>query len=527
MDADERGAPFDRTMAALFVGSTFVVVLDTFVMNVAVPTLVLEFNTSVDTIQAAIALYALVMASTMMVGGKLGDIIGRRRAYLIGVAIYGVGSLGTALAVNVQMLVLFWSVIEGLGAALLLPATQTLIRGNFEDAARNRMYALIGATAGVGAALGPLIGGALTTYASWRLAFLGETIVAVMILLRRNAIPDVVAPGPAPSLDFPGAGLSILGMGGLVIGILMLQRDPIAGVSVSVAGVGMLVVLVVWCRRLAGRGQDALVDPRILTNRVFTGAAGVTVVQQFVLGSYIFVVPVFLQLVLGYSAFATGLVLMPASLAMLGSALLADRFTGRITPLSLVRLGLISSMVGIAAIIWRLATAVEGRDLALGLLLVGAGLGLLVSQLNNLALSSVDLDEAAEAAGLNASLQNLGTSLGTAVAGTMLILGLTLGFSTAVDDSDVLTPLEQAQAQSAIDRGVELVSSDVLEQGLAGQPPEAVEEVVRINADVQPRAMQLSLLSALVALAFGLLWSRRLATVPTEPHGAAASPGVG
>jgi MFS family permease len=512
---DERSTPFDRTMAVLFVGSTFVVVLDTFVMNVAVPTLVLEFDTSVDTIQAAIALYALVMAATMMVGGKLGDIIGRRRAYLIGIAIYGVGSFGTALAVNLQMLVVFWSVIEGLGAALLLPATQTLIRGNFEGAARNRMYALIGATAGVGAAMGPLIGGALTTYASWRWAFAGETVVVLIVLLRRSAIPDVVAPGPAPRLDVPGAGLSILGMGGLVIGILMLQTDPTAGVVVSAIGVGLLGLLVGWCRRLAGRGQDALVDPRILTNRVFTGAAGVTVVQQFVLGSYIFVVPVFLQLVLGYSAFETGLVLLPASLAMLGAALLADRYTGRFTPLSMVRFGLVSSMGGIAAIVWRLATAVEGRDLALGLILVGAGLGLLVSQLNNLALSSVDLDEAAEAAGLNASMQNLGTSLGTAVAGTVLIVGLSLGFSTEVDDSAVLTPAEQAQAQSAIDRGIQLVSNDAIEEGLAGEPTEVVDEVVRINTDVQPRAMQLSLLSALVALAFGLVWSRRL-TVGAE-----------
>jgi EmrB/QacA subfamily drug resistance transporter len=523
VDDQARAPEFDRTMAALFVGSTFVVVLDTFVMNVAVPTLVVEFDTTVDTIQAAIALYALVMASTMMVGGKLGDIIGRRRAYLLGMAIYGVGSLGTALAANVQMLVLFWSVIEGLGAALLLPATQTLIRGNFEGAARTRMYALIGATAGVGSALGPLIGGALTTYASWRWAFVGEAVVAAIVLLRRSAIPDVVTAGPVPDLDRVGTGLSILGMGGLVIGILMLQNDPATGVLVSVIGLGLLAVLVVWCRRLVERGQDALVDPRILGNRVFTGAAGVTVVQQFVLGSYIFVVPVFLQLVLGYTAFQTGLVLLPASLAMLGSALLADRFTGRVTPVTLVRIGLVSSMVGIAAIVWRLGTAVEGRELALGLLLVGAGLGLLVSQLNNLALSSVQLDEAAEAAGLNASLQNLGTSLGTAVAGTMLILGLSLGFSIAVDDSDVLTSEQQAQAQSAIDRGVELVSNDAIEDGLAGQPPETVDEVVRINSAVQPRAMQFSLLAALVALAFGLIWSRRLADLP-QSREATATP---
>ena len=243
-----------------------------------------------------------------------------------------------------------------------------------------------------------------------------------------------------------------------------------------------------------------------------------TLTQQFVVGGYMFVVPVFVQMVLGYDAMKSGLTVLPASLCLFGAALGAARLVARVGPRRVVQVGLVLAFVGLVFIIGRLEVAVEGRDLAIGLMFMGTGLGLIVSQLNNLTLSAVQPDETAEAAGMNSAIQNLGVALGTAVGGTVLLVALTAGFSAAVDDSTVLTSAQQQEAQAALDRGVSVVSNDVLTRDLRGQPPEVVDEAVRINTEVRPRAMQIALLLPVVALLVGMWWSRRL----REPDLAAA-----
>jgi MFS family permease len=394
----------------------------------------------------------------------------------------------------------------------LVPATQTLVRGHFNGKARARMYALLGATAGLAAALGPLIGGALTTYLSWRWAFAGETLVVVWVLLSRKKIPDVALGKERPHLDLVGGALSILGLGALVVGTLVLQTRIGVGVSLMVLGVAVLGGFIAWIRHAEAAGREPLVSPTLLVNRGFRGGLYLTTTQQFVLGCYAFIVPVFVQLVLGYTPMQAGLTVLPASFALLGVSIAVGKFASSISPMILVRFGLASASIGLIVILVRLGSAVRGVELALGLAFVGAGIGLLVSQLNNITLSSVDAERASEASGVNASFQNLGVSLGTAVAGTVLVLALTAGFSNQVANSSVFTDQQKVTAQAALDEGVSVVSNDAVLARLAGQDQAILDEAVRINTAVRPQAMQIALAVPITALLAALLITSRRRT---------------
>src|SRR5512138_3716483 len=209
-----------RRLAVLLAMAMFVLVVDTSIMNVSISAVVHDLGTTTSGVQSAIALEALVSAAFILIGSKVGDLIGRKRAYVLGLLGYGIGALAMALSQGLIAIIVFWAIIGGIGASLLLPAMQSLIHGNFEGAAQRRAYALVGAAAAIAAAVGPLIGGFITTYLSWRLAFLGEVIIIAGVLVGTRRAADVPYTGPR-DVDVVGAVLSALGMGGLVLGILI------------------------------------------------------------------------------------------------------------------------------------------------------------------------------------------------------------------------------------------------------------------------------------------------------------------
>ena len=246
----------------------FVLVVDTSIMNVSITAVAGDLHTSVSSIQSAIALEALVSAAFILINSKLGDIMGRKRAYVLGLLGYAVGALAMTVTQSVTTIVIFWALIGGIGASLLLPAMQSLIHGNFQGAAQKQTYALVGAAAAVGAAIGPLLGGFVTTYLSWRVGFALEVVIIAIVLFNINLIVDVPYTG-VRKIDVGGAVLSVLGMGGVVLGILVWQEGGVYVGLLMVIGVVALALFAVWLTRRKRAGKVILLDPDLFSIKNF------------------------------------------------------------------------------------------------------------------------------------------------------------------------------------------------------------------------------------------------------------------
>src|SRR5688500_6265999 len=247
-------------LALLLSMAMFVLVVDTSLMNVSISAVVEDLDTTVSGVQSAIALEALVSAAFILISSKLGDLFGRKRAYILGLLAYATGALAMTLAQNLIAIIIFWALLGGLGASLLLPAMQSLIHGNFEGAARKKTYALVGAAAAIAAAVGPLLGGFVTTYMSWRVGFFLEVVVIAVVLANIKLVPDVPYAGPG-HVDRLGAGLSVVGMGGVVLGVLVWQEGGEFEGALIAAGVLGLGSLAYWLVRRKRQGKPKLPDP--------------------------------------------------------------------------------------------------------------------------------------------------------------------------------------------------------------------------------------------------------------------------
>jgi MFS family permease len=401
-------------LAALAIAQ-FVMVLDQAVMNVSISQLVDEFDTTVTTIQGVITLYSLVMAMFMLAGGKIGDIIGRRRAFVVGLVIYGIGSGLTAVAPSVLVLTLGWSVLEGLGAALVLPALAALIAGNFEGRERIAAYAVIGGVAGAGIAVGPILGGWATTELSWRVVFAGEVVLVLLILALSRYILDAGREGPTPTLDVVGSVLSAAGLGAIVLGVLQAgswglleptDASPITplGFSLSIwiigLGVALLYAFVWWQRRREASGQDPLVHLDLLSIAPLRAGLASLLTQNLILMGVFFVVPLYLQLVIGLDALETGIRMLPVSVTMFVTAAAGARLSTRFAVRTIIRSGLLVSAVAALVMIAGIDPQLEGIAFFVSMGLLGIGMGLLASQLGNVVQSSVDASGRSEAGGL-------------------------------------------------------------------------------------------------------------------------------
>jgi MFS family permease len=531
-------APSARATGATLVLLTlasgqFLMTLDSSVMNVSIATVAKDVGTTVTGIQGAITAYTLVMAALMITGAKIGAIIGRKRAFAIGCVIYGCGSFTTSIAQSLPVLLFGWSFLEGVGAALILPAIVALVAGNFPAERRPAAYGLVAAAGAVAVAVGPLIGGFCTTYFSWRWVFAGEVLIVLVILLLTRRIADAPVE-ERPQLDLLGAALSALGLGLLVFGVLRSGEwgwiQPKAG-GPSWAGVSPTVWLVLsglfviwiffrWQARRESKGEEPLVRPVMLRNRQLTGGLTMFFFQYLVQAGFFFVVPLYLSVALGLSAIETGARLLPLSVTLLAAAIGIPRLFPTVSPRLVVRAGLLSLLAGTVVLLGALDPDAGPEIVTVPLLLIGLGIGALASQLGAVTVSAVPDDESPEVGGLQNTMTNLGASLGTALAGSLLIASLTSSFLTNVEQSPAIPPEVTQQAQVELAGGVPFVSDADLETALEQRQVEP--ESTDATLDAYDEARIAGLRSALAILALLAVVALFLAqSIPTRPPGAA------
>jgi EmrB/QacA subfamily drug resistance transporter len=506
----------------------FLMVLDTAVMNVSISQLVHDFHTDVTSIQAVITLYSLVMAAFMITGGKLGDVLGRRRAFGIGLTVYGVGSLLTSIAPVLWVLTLGWSVIEGLGGAIVLPALVALVAGCYQGRERAIAYGVVGAMSGVGIAVGPLLGGWVTTYLTWRLVFAGEVVVVLVILSLLRWITVTEPPGAARrvQLDGVGSALSAAGLALVVLGVLQSstwgllhpRKAPFTvfgfapTLFVIAAGGVLLALFSSWERRREKLGRMPLVRLSLLGVAPLRAGVLMLLTQSTILLGLFFVIPLYLQVVQGFDAFQTGLRLLPVSVTMLVAALGGSALARVASPRLLVRCGLV---VMLGAICWLLATIrpqIDDLQFALAMALLGLGMGLLASQLGNVVQSSVDEESRSEAGGLQNTAQQFGSSLGTALIGAILIGALAGAFNRHIAADPQISDAVRQQTGVAVESGVKFVSTDQVSAGLAkaGVPADQAQHVVNAYAAAQLDGLKVAILAAGGITLGGLAFTRRL-----------------
>ena len=507
-----QGASSPR-LPLLLAMAMFVLVVDTSLMNVSISSVVRDLDTTASGVQSVIALEALVSAAFILIGSKIGDLIGRKRAYALGLLGYAAGALSMTLAQNLTTIVIFWAIGGGLGASLLLPAMQSLIHGNFEGPAQRKVYALVGAAAGIAAAVGPLLGGFITTYLSWRVAFLLEVVVIGVVLSGIRLVRDVPYTG-SRGVDAVGAVLSVLGMGGIVLGILAWQEGAGSVGTLLAIGAIALAGLVWWLTRRKQRGEPTLLDPDLFRSKVFRLGITGQMLQQIALGGAMISLPLYLQIVLEYNAMQAGLSIAPLSFSMFGMALLAGKRSGERRPSTIIRWGFALVTIGLVALVPFIPRADSGWYLVVPLIVTGCGLGLLVSQLNNYTLAPISEERVSEAAGVNSASGSFGLSFGLAFAGAIMLATLSITFTDLAESSTVLPPAIQERVADALEDDAELITNTQLEEVLAGQPDGIRNEIVRINTDARPRALQVALVVPILAALAGLFNSFRMKRIP-------------
>src|SRR4051794_37318286 len=513
----------DQTLAVLLATAMFVLVVDTSLMNVSISAVVRDLDTTASGVQSAIALEALVSAAFILIGSKIGDLFGRKRAYVLGLLGYAVGAASMTVSQSLLPIVICWAIIGGLGASLLLPSMQSLIHGNFSGPMQRKAYALVGAAAAIAAAVGPLLGGFVTTYLSWRVAFGGEVVIIAIVLLGTRRVKDVPYTGPR-GVDYVGAVLSALGMGGVVLGILVWEDGGGAVGALIAVGVVALGSLVWWLKKRKREGKPALLDVGLFSSKYFRLGISSQTLQQIALGGLMIALPIFLQMVLEYNAMEAGLTLSPLSLTMFAIALLAGKRAGKRSPSKIIRAGFALLVIGVAVLIPIVPRADSGWAMVIPLMIAGAGLGLLVSQLNNYTLAPIEEERVSEAAGVNSAGGSFGLSFGLAFSGAIMLGALSLVFTHKADSSKVLTPAEQTKVADALQDNAEVMTNTQLDALLEGQPPDVQAEIVAINTESRPIALQIALLIPLLAGLLGLFNGMRMTRLPDlEPSGAAES----
>jgi MFS family permease len=517
----EDAASGNSRLAILLAMAMFVLVVDTSIMNVSISAIVNELKLTVSGVQSAIALEALVSAAFILIGSKVADLIGRKLAYSLGLLAYAVGAIAMTLAQALLPIVIFWSIIGGLGASLLLPSMQSLIHGNFEGKAQARVYAMVGASAAIAAAIGPLIGGFITTFLSWRLAFLGEAIIIAIVLLGLGLVRDVAYTG-SRAIDLVGGILSVLGMGGIVLSILAWQEGGEYVLGLLVVGAVALGLFATWLVRRKRAGKPSLIDPDLFRSALFRLGISGQMLQQISLGGLMIVLPIYLQMVLEYNALEAGLSIAPLSLSMFVVALLMGRRAGKQRPATVIGTGFGLLLVGVVSILPIVPRADAGWQLGISLIVAGTGLGMLVSQLNNYTLSPVSEERVSEAAGVNSAGGSFGLSFGLAFAGAIMLAALATSFTNLANASTVLAPEDKQQVATVLEEDAQVMSNTALTQQIADEPPEVQAEVIKINTDARHLALQIALLVPLIAAALGFAVSFLMRRQPDPQPSSAA-----
>jgi EmrB/QacA subfamily drug resistance transporter len=494
----------------------FLMILDTSVMNVSIATVAEDVGTTIAGIQTAITLFTLVMATLMITGGKIGTIIGRRRAFSIGLVIYACGSLTTALAQSYPVLLIGWSLLEGIGAALIMPAIVALVAGNVKVEERPRAYGLIAAAGAIAVAVGPLIGGFATTYFSWRWVFAGEVLIAMVILAMARRLAESPAEAKA-HLDLVGTLLTVVGLGSFVFGVLKsgewgwVTPKPGApglfGISLTtwllLLGLFTIWLFGAWEQHLEKRGGEPLVRPGTLKNQQLAGGLTMFFFQFLLQGGYFFIVPLFLSVVLELTALQTGARLVPLSLALIVAAVGIPKVWPKVSPRRVVRIGVFLMLAGLLSLLAGIDLDASVAVVSIPMLLMGFGMGALASQLGSVTVSSLPTERSGEVGGLQNTGSNLGISIGTALAGSVLFAVLAASMIEGIQKNPQVPDEVKSQASVQLSAGVPFISDTDLEAAMteAGVSPEVTEAVVTENQEARVEALDAAIaLLAVLAL---------------------------
>ncbi len=463
----------------------FIIVIDTTIMNVSISALVVDLDTTVVGVQTAISIYAMVMAALMLIGSRLSGILGTKRIFIAGLVAYGVGTTLASLAHSLPVMIVGWSVMEGVGAALMIPTIQVLLRQRYQGEELAFSYGMIAAVAAVGAAVGPIVGGFFTTYISWRWAFRTELAIVIIVLALSRTLSADRTHTQRPGFDYLGSLLSVVGWSSIVLGILQAQeygfflaKKPFMlgdvaiapfGLSISpvMIGFGVLVIMLLmeWEEHLEKIGGDGLFSPSIFKTPGLKSSITVRFVQMAIMAGFLYIFPLMLQLSFSYTAMQTGMALMPFSLSLLVMAILGSKLSSKFFANRIIVVGFVLVTVGLGVLGASIKPNVEASDLALGALF-GLGLGLINSQILNLILSSVKPELTAETSGVNSTFEQLGNAIGVALIGTILMGTLTVGVQSGIQKSVVIPDDVKPQLLSAVESSIQLASNADIEAGL-------------------------------------------------------------
>ena len=413
--------------------ASFIIALDATFMNVSISQVVADLNTDVSTIQMTMSFYTLITAAFMLLSAKLQDIIGKKKLFLIGTAIYGLGTFTASISFNATMLFIGWAVIEGVAGALMLPATVSLISGTYHGEKRTVALAIVGVMGAAAAAVGPLFGGIMTTFFSWRYGFGIELVIVFIILVFRNKIPDFTPTESINDLDITGAIISFIGLVLLVLGILSLSKDLNTSIGIIVVGLIVLAGFAYFEIRKKRNGQVPLLDMDLFKDRNLRTGTIILLLSFLSMGGALFAISLYLQSVLQLNAFNTGLTTLPMTIGLLIFAILAPSLTGKLSHKIIMAIGCIMAIIGCLILSYQFRLETTIITLLPGLFILGSGLGFIMALCTDISLSNIPEESQNNASGINSTGTSLGESMGTAIIGIILILGVLGGISHAVD----------------------------------------------------------------------------------------------
>jgi len=504
-----------------------IILIDATLLNVSLSTLVIELNTNIQNLQWVITAYSLTLASLTITGGRMGDLFGRKKMFILGAILFAAGSFVASISHNVGTMVVGESIIEGVGAALMMPATASLLVSKYKGRDRGIAFGIWGGVAGAATAIGPLLGGWLTTNYSWRWGFRINVFVAAILILGSVLITECRDLEEKPSLDWLGVLLSSTGLFFVVYGIIeastygwTVAKKPfellgnswtLGGYSVTLyaiaLGLGLLALFVLWQKRMVARNKTPLVNLALFGNKQFTSGMTTTAVMSLGQAGLIFSIPIFLQSVRGATAFQTGQALIPMSIMALIVAPIGGALSHKIAPKRLIQTGLVLNLIGYVIMRYTLDVTSVALDFAIPLAIMGAGLGLTMATINNLTLSAVSPLQSGEASGVNNTFRQVGGTLGTAIIGAVLISAISANLLSGIDGSKKIpVPVKSAISENFTSQtsNVEFGGGAKLPQGT---PQFLVDEITSVSHVAITDATKSALNYAVIFAVLGLISS--------------------
>lgn len=413
--------------------ASFIIALDSTFMNVTISQLVSDLNTNVSTIQLIMSFYTLITAAFILLSAKLQDIVGKKKLFLIGAVLYGIGTLIAAISSSTTILFIGWAVIEGLAGALMLPATVSIVSGTYSGERRTIGLAVVSIMGALASAIGPLFGGVMTTFFSWRYGFACELIIVIIILVLQNKIPHFEPTESKSELDITGTIISFIGLVLLVLGILFLTDDFNTSIIVIILGMAVLAAFACFEIRRKRNGKIPLLDIELFKDRNLRAGTTILILCYLIMGGGLFAVSVYLQSVLDLNAFDTGLTTLPLTAGLLIFSMIAPSLSEKMTHKKIMAIGSIMSIIGCLILSYQFRLDTSPLELVPGMFVLGAGFGFIMALNVDIALTNVPAESQNNASGVTSTGESLGESLGTAIIGIILILGVFGGISHAVD----------------------------------------------------------------------------------------------